>query len=145
MPDPERPPLILHATSVAVAGRGLLILGPSGAGKSALALKLMAYGAQLISDDRTALRASGAAVVASCPSEAILGLIEARGIGILRVTPSDPVALALVVDLGRPETERLPPPRHTDLLGCELPLVLRAQNAHLAEGLLALMMGARQE
>lgn len=138
-------PLILHASSVAIAGRGVLILGPSGAGKSALALKLMAWGAQLISDDRTALTETGAAVVASCPSDAIRGLIEARGIGILRVPPSDPVPLALVVDLGQPETERLPPRRQTYLLGYELPLVLRAQNDHLAEGLLALMTGARQE
>ncbi|WP_283176095.1 serine kinase [Gemmobacter sp. 24YEA27] len=136
---------ILHASSVAIGGRGVLILGPSGAGKSALALKLMAYGAALVADDQTALTMSGGGVEVSCPSQAISGLIEARGIGILRVTPSGPVPLALVVDLGRAETERLPPRRHISILGYELPLVLRAQNDHLAEGLLALMTGWRQE
>ena len=40
-PDGE----ILHASCVAVAGRGLLIAGASGSGKSALALDLMAFGA----------------------------------------------------------------------------------------------------
>ncbi|MDX5349528.1 MAG: serine kinase, partial [Paracoccaceae bacterium] len=45
-------PQIVHATSVAVDGRGLLILGPSGAGKSSLALRLIALGARLVADDR---------------------------------------------------------------------------------------------
>jgi len=44
---------IRHATTVAVAGRGLMIEGPSGSGKSALALELMAFGAELVADDRT--------------------------------------------------------------------------------------------
>ncbi len=136
---------ILHASSVAIAGRGLLILGPAGSGKSSLALKLMAYGARLVSDDRTALTDTGTGVEISCPADAIRGLIEARGIGILRVEPSGPVPLALVVDLGETETRRVPPLRHTSLPGYELPLVLRSQNPHLAEGLLALMTGARQE
>ena len=49
---PPSAPLILHATAVAVAGRGLLIRGASGSGKSGLALEMMARGAQLVSDDR---------------------------------------------------------------------------------------------
>jgi len=144
--EPDRPDLvILHASSVAIGGRGLLILGPSGAGKSSLALRLMAFGARLVSDDQTLLRRSGEGVEISCPADSIRGLIEARGLGILRADSVGPVPLALVVDLGRTETERLPPLRHTALLGCQLPLVLRAQNDHLAEGLLALMQGGRQE
>ena len=53
--------MILHATCVAVDGRGLLILGPSGSGKSALALQLIALGAQLVADDRTRVSRRGAA------------------------------------------------------------------------------------
>ena len=41
----------LHASCIAVHGRGVLILGPSGAGKSSLALQLMALGADLVADD----------------------------------------------------------------------------------------------
>jgi len=42
----------IHASCVAVDGKGLLITGASGSGKSALALQLMAFGAHLIADDR---------------------------------------------------------------------------------------------
>ena len=38
---------LVHASCVAVDGKGLLILGPSGAGKSALALALIAMGAPI--------------------------------------------------------------------------------------------------
>ena len=66
------------------AGAALLILGASGRGKSALALGLMAAGATLVADDRTHLHARRRRqLVASAPA-AIAGLIEARGIGILK-------------------------------------------------------------
>ena len=65
----------MHATTVALRGRGLLILGPSGSGKSTLALQLMAVGARLVADDRTDLTAQGDDVVASCPA-ALVGTIE---------------------------------------------------------------------
>ena len=84
-------PLILHATTVSVAGRGLLILGPSGAGKSALALELISRGAVLVADDRTQVVVEGDTLTASVPT-AIAGLIEARGVGLLRT----PEALEVV-------------------------------------------------
>ena len=89
--------LTLHASCVALDGRGVLILGRSGAGKSSLALELMALGARLVADDRTVLHADDGAPVASCPP-AILGKIEARGVGILAADPSP------VDDLDRQET-----------------------------------------
>lgn len=137
--------MILHASCIAIAGKALLILGPSGSGKSALALKLMAYGAGLISDDQTGLRREGGRLIAFCPSAAIRGLIEARGIGLLRSPAAIPSEVVLVVDLAQPEQDRLPPRRTISLAGCLLPLVLGAQNDHLAEGLLAWMKGGRQE
>lgn len=112
----------IHAGCVALEGRGLLILGPSGAGKSALALELMARGAALVSDDRTELRREGAALIADAP-EALKGMIEARGMGILRARPAGPVPLVLVADLGETETDRLPPRRSKILLGVSLPLL----------------------
>jgi HPr kinase/phosphorylase len=128
-------PLTLHATTVAVAGRGLLILGPSGSGKSALALDLMALGACLVADDRTIVTRAGDTLVATCPP-AIRGLIEARGIGILNATPCDSAPLALAVDLGHTETERLPPPRKIDLLDRPLPLLHKVATGYFAAGLL---------
>ena len=54
-------PVKIHASCVALAGKGVLILGDSGAGKSDLALRLMDDGARLVADDRTELYASSAA------------------------------------------------------------------------------------
>lgn len=138
------PGQILHATCVAVDGRGLLITGPSGAGKSALAIRLLALGADLVSDDQTAVRASMGYVHASCPSPRIGGLIEARGIGLLHAPTVESTVLGLVVDLSQAETERLPPFRSLAILGCDLPLVLRVQSDHFAEALLLYLRHGRQ-
>ncbi|MCB1399644.1 MAG: HPr kinase/phosphatase C-terminal domain-containing protein [Rhodobacteraceae bacterium] len=117
----------LHATAVALdAARGVLILGRSGAGKSALGLELMALGAQLVSDDRVDVARRDGALWASAPA-AIRGRIEARGIGLLEAPPLDTARLVLVVDLDRPEPDRLPPHRVTEILGISLPLVFSAQ------------------
>lgn len=45
--------LLLHAASVDLAGRGVLIVGPSGAGKSTLARMCKASGAALLTDETT--------------------------------------------------------------------------------------------
>lgn len=116
MTAPPRAPLVLHATAVARSGRGLLILGASGAGKSALALDLMSRGAQLVADDRTCLGRRGAALIAWSPP-AILGRIEARNIGILAAEPAPPTPVALVVDLDRTPSDRLPESRRWTALG----------------------------
>ncbi len=133
----------LHASCVALAGRGLLILGPSGAGKSALALELMAFGCALVADDRVDLRREGDRLVASAPP-ALSGLIEARRVGLLRADALAAAPLALAVDLAQPEAERLPHPRQIELLGCHLDLVLGAGNPHLSPALLQYLRGGRQ-
>lgn len=132
----------VHASAVAVAGRGLLILGPSGSGKSSLALAMMAQGARLVADDRVLLRCESGRLVADCP-ESLAGRIEARGVGILRATPLRPVTVAHVVDLGRAETQRLPPQRSITLAGVALPLVLGPPGPHLAPALMQLLRGGR--
>lgn len=135
---------ILHASCVAVDGRGLLILGPSGAGKSALAIRLIALGATLVSDDRTRVMVEGATLVASCPNPDLAGLVEARGMGILRAPTSESVPLALAVDLGQRETDRLPLHRSVTILGIPLSLVLQVQNDHFPDALMLYLRHGRQ-
>ncbi len=135
-------PTVLHASCVAVDRRGLLILGPSGSGKSALALRLLSLGAALVADDRTELLRRGDAVVARCPAP-LRGLIEARGVGILRAPPLDSAEIVLVADLGRTETDRLPPTRRITMLACELSLVLHPQNDHFPDALMLYLRHGR--
>ena len=127
---------ILHATAVAdAAGRGLLILGPSGAGKSALAWVLLSLGARLVADDRTLVSAGDEGLTLTCPPP-IRGLIEARGIGLLRAETVASAPLVLAVDLGRTETDRLPPRREIVLLGHKVDLVLGPVTAHFPAAVL---------
>ena len=46
----------LHASSVSIDGRAVLIEGMSGSGKSDLAMRLIDRGATLVSDDYTIVR-----------------------------------------------------------------------------------------
>ncbi|MCX7646951.1 MAG: serine kinase [Rhodobacteraceae bacterium] len=134
--------LVVHGTAVSLGGRALLILGPAGAGKSALALELLALGAGLIADDRTLLSLREGHPVASAPAT-IAGRIEARGLGILAATPAPPAPVVLAADLGRVETERLPPARHIDLLGVAIPLVHKVDGPHFPAALLQYLRGGR--
>lgn len=126
---PQPGSLIMHATTVAADGRGVVILGPSGAGKSGLALQLMALGAALVADDQTILHRRGNTLIASCPPQ-IRGRIEARGVGILAADAIDEAPVCLSVDLGVAEIERLPPSRQVEWLGLPIALVRGAQSAH---------------
>jgi len=128
----------LHATCVALNGRGVLILGASGAGKSALGLELMAYGASLVADDRTIVTRQGCRLIATCPP-AIHGLIEARGLGLLPADPVDHAEICLIVDLDQVATERLPPKRQHTLLNVPIALVFGATSRHFPFGILQIL------
>lgn len=112
----------VHATTVAIGGRGVLLRGPSGSGKSDLALRLIDGGADLVADDRTVLTLNAGGVIASSPP-CILGKIEVRGLGIVRMAAGAPASLALVVDIAAAEIERLPPPESVNILGVRIPLL----------------------
>lgn len=135
-------PTLLHASCVAFDGKGVLILGPSGAGKSALALELMAYGANLVADDQVVLQRADGGVVATAPA-AITGRIEARFVGILNAEAVGPVLLALVVDLGEQEARRLPPHRTKNLLGQTFPLLHNVASNHFAAAILQYLKAGR--
>lgn len=97
----------IHGTGVSLAGVGLLLTGAPGSGKSGLALRLMALGAEFVSDDRVILTREGDRLWMSGP-ETIRGQIEARGVGLLQVASVERVELHLVVDLDRAPDTRLP-------------------------------------
>ncbi|WP_299146895.1 HPr kinase/phosphatase C-terminal domain-containing protein [uncultured Tateyamaria sp.] len=133
----------LHATSVAIHGQGVLIRGASGSGKSSLALQLMALGAQLISDDQTELRVDQSMLHARAPAS-IRGLIEARGIGLLHAEAVE-ATIRLVIDLDQIETQRLPYAHQTEILGCTLPCLHKAETDAWPAGVLQYVKGGRRE
>ncbi len=132
----------LHATTVAVDGRGILICGPSGSGKSALALQLIALGADLVADDRTHIIKDGNLLVANVP-DTIVGLIEARGVGLLRIAHAADVPLILAVDLSRREMERLPQHHSMTVLGVDLPSLHKIDSTHFPAAILLYLRGER--
>ena len=140
----EPPPqtVRLHATTIALDGRALAILGPSGSGKSALALDLIALGAELVCDDQTQVEKVGARLVVS-PMPAIAGLIEARHVGLLRLPYCQRAELILVLDLGRDETHRLPPGRHIEILGQNVTLLHRPPGGHAASAIFQCLLQRR--
>jgi len=94
----------VHGSCAARVGAGVLLLGPPGAGKSDLLLRLLDRGFTLVADDRVEIEAGFAR-----PAATLAGLLEVRGLGIVRLPFVAPVRLALAVMLGRP-VERLPIP-----------------------------------
>jgi serine kinase of HPr protein (carbohydrate metabolism regulator) len=118
--------LLVHATAVAVDGGAILLRGPSGAGKSDLGLRLIAAGARLVADDQVELRRAGRQILAQAPP-ALAGLVEIRGVGIVRVAAVDAAPLVLIADLILAgEIERLPEPRVERVLGVAIPLIALA-------------------
>src|SRR5438046_8865508 len=90
--------VLLHATAIAIDGRAVLLRGTSGAGKSDLALRLIDAGARLVADDQSELRRQGERILVRAPAT-IGGLIEVRGVGIVRLHPLAAAPRALTVDL----------------------------------------------
>ena len=143
-------PASVHASAVLLGAHAALIRGPSGAGKSRLALDLIQAAqtgallfARLVGDDRVRLQAAGGRLLVR-PAEALAGLIEVRGLGIVDL-PYEPCAVVgLVVDLGG-EAERLPAAeaRRTEIDGVRLPrLAVAAGEAALPAVLALLTCGA---
>ena len=120
--------MFVHATSVALkvgsTWRAVLLRGPSGAGKSDVALRLIEAGGRLVADDQTHLARTGRAVIATAPPS-LAGLIEVRGIGIVKLGRGQLIArapLGLLVDLVPPhQVERMPEPALEKVLDIDLP------------------------
>ncbi len=133
---------VVHASTVAVAGRAVLIRGASGSGKSALALHLLALGAGLVADDRTVVTRDAGQLIADAPAT-LHGLIEARGVGILKCPAVGPAPLALIVDMDRPEPERLPDWHQETVLDVALPVLRNPDAPHFPSAILLYLMHGR--
>src|SRR2546423_11652656 len=102
------PRALVHATSVVLGAAcapfggtvegAALLLGESGAGKSDLALRLIAMGARLLSDDQTTLFIEAERLFAEAPSS-LHGRMEIRGVGIIALAAADPAPIVLAVML----------------------------------------------
>jgi len=95
-----------------------LITGPAGAGKSDLALRALSEGFRLVADDRVSLWVSQGRLFGRAP-DTLAGLIEVRGLDVVRSSAVPFSEIGLVVEAGIPE--RIPDPAFADILGLRLP------------------------
>lgn len=125
-PPQEQKSTVMHGTSVQLLGArfepsAVLLRGLSGAGKSDLAGRLIDAGGVLISDDQVALERRQDKIYADSV-ESIRGLLEVRGVGLLKYPVAAATRLRLVIDLvKKEEVPRLPEWSEVDILGVHIP------------------------
>lgn len=120
---------LLHATTVSIAGRGVIISGASGTGKSALALVLIALGAELVADDQTLVSMHHGLLYAS-KANSLPALIEARGVGLLTVPLVESVQVSLLIDMDEVEEMRLPEPQKAKIMGQDVTKLRKVMSDH---------------
>ena len=138
----------VHATCVAVGAAGVLIRGAPGAGKSSLALALIDAArrdgghAALVADDRVRLEAVSGRLLATCP-EALVGLIEIRGVGIREAPHLPETVIRLLVEF-QPEPTRMPDENAAIHMveGVALPRLVVSERSPLAPALVRQMLAA---
>jgi HPr kinase/phosphorylase len=118
---------ILHGSAVLLKSVDfppsvVFLRGMSGSGKSDLAFRLIEAGGTLICDDQVAFERRLDDKIFAGSVEAIRGLLEVRGVGLLHFPVADPSRLRLVIDLvGREDVPRLPDLETVDILGVSIP------------------------
>jgi len=142
-----QPSATMHASCVLFGARAALIRGPSGSGKSRLALELVQAAtsgvlrfARLVADDRVHLAPAGGRLLAR-PAEPLAGLIEVRGVGLLRLPYEASAVVGLVVDLAAKDASRLPDPERRNVVinGILLPRLAVAAGSAALPSVLAVL------
>lgn len=132
--------ITLHASAVAYRDCGVMITGAPGSGKSTLASELIAMGAGLVADDWITLERGRAGGLIMSPPPPIAGLMELRGLGLVRLPHTDQAPLSLICDLDRAERERIPERASRTLLGRPCPVIFGRDRPGLAAALMAVMI-----
>lgn len=119
-------PPTIHASCVLLGTEGILIRGAAGSGKSRTVREILRLAdnaglfARLVADDRVYLKALNGRLLARAP-ENLVGLMEVRGLGIVRLPYEPEAVMRLVVDLE--EAPRMPAPEtmSAEIMGISLP------------------------
>ncbi len=137
--------ILEHATCIDLDGTGILLRGPSGSGKSDLALRLIDAGASLVSDDYVSLSGGNGGLRASAP-EAIRGVMEVRGLGLVALAHTRSSIIGLVVDLvDHSAVPRLPESDRAELDGITVDRILLAPFEASAAAKVRLALRATRE
>ena len=136
MPDNH----FLHATLISWQGNGILLQGKSGSGKSDLALRLIENkNAVLVADDIVYLKTENDKVVGYAAAN-LSGLLEIRGVGIVKYPYLQSAEVNLCVNLVEEQAvlERMPEKRTDVILGLEIARIdLYAKESSAAEKVVA--------
>ena len=104
--------MLMHASCAAKDGLGVLLTGAPGSGKSDLLLRLLDRGFSLVADDQVDIGTDGMAR----PPDALAGLLEVWGLGLMRFPFVSAVRPVLVAQLVSGSVPRLPLPSRDSVL-----------------------------
>lgn len=111
-----------QSTCVAVGGRAILVEGAPGMGKSSLALALIDRGALLVGDDSVMLE-EHQGVLYAMPHPNTRGLLEVRGVGLVRMAVEARVPVALLLHLDESAPRHVETTPTVDMGGVAIPCI----------------------